>query len=90
MALIASLGLLLGLVMPLFRDGHPPCLTAGQTVRWLIHRPAAARCADCHSRPLASTARSFLTTPPSWLAAHTHPGSPTSSCITCHQGPPRS
>ena len=48
MALIAALSLLILVVAPLVRLGPPPCLTPIPTTRWLIARPGAARCTDCH------------------------------------------
>jgi hypothetical protein len=50
MALIAALSLLILAVAPLVRLGPPPCLPPITTARWLIARPGAARCTDCHAR----------------------------------------
>ena len=50
MGFIAALALVLALNLPLIRLGYPPCLTVPRTAKWLIARPAAASCVDCHEQ----------------------------------------
>jgi hypothetical protein len=51
MTFIALTSLILTLTLPLIREGRPPCMSAGRTVRWLASNPGAVRCADCHEQP---------------------------------------
>lgn len=37
------------LLTPLLRPGPPPCLSPLPAARWLLARPGAASCLDCHS-----------------------------------------
>jgi hypothetical protein len=54
MALIAALSLIFLVVAPLVRLGQPPCLQPLPMTRWLVARPGAARCTDCHANPAAA------------------------------------
>jgi hypothetical protein len=54
MAIIAALGLVFTVSLPLVREGPPPCMTAVQTGRWLVSNPGVVRCADCHARPVTA------------------------------------
>jgi hypothetical protein len=49
--LIAVFSVLVLLTVPLYRVGRPPCLQIMPTVRWLVKRPGAASCTDCHADP---------------------------------------
>jgi hypothetical protein len=54
MAIIAALGLVFTVSLPLMREGHPPCMTAVGTALWLISNPGVVRCGDCHARPVTA------------------------------------
>ena len=51
MGIIFALAMFLAVLSPLYRFGPPPCLTPVKTATWLIAKPAAASCVDCHGRP---------------------------------------
>jgi hypothetical protein len=88
MAAVALLSLPLALVAPLARRGRPPCLSTASTARWLIERPGAASCNDCHSDVgVVDRLRAMLpaTGPgPACSAARGARGSV--SCASCHAG----
>jgi hypothetical protein len=93
MTSIVVLSLLLTVLVPLMREGHPPCLTAGQATLWLVARPGAARCADCHGRSTAVMVRSLLPAPspePACPGANGRSTGGAGSCISCHGAQPRS
>jgi hypothetical protein len=50
MGFIVALAMILAVLSPLYPFGPPPCLTPVKTATWLITKPAAASCTDCHGR----------------------------------------
>jgi hypothetical protein len=50
MGIIVALAMILAVLSPLFPLRPPPCLTPVRTATWLITKPAAASCTDCHGR----------------------------------------
>jgi hypothetical protein len=50
MGFIFALAMILAVLSPLFPFGPPPCLTPVKTATWLITKPVAAACTDCHGR----------------------------------------
>jgi hypothetical protein len=86
MTCIAAVALLLALALPVWRQGHPPCLSSSATARWLLSRPGTASCTNCHGLvSLVDRARAFVpefaVPTPDCPAARAQ--GPT-SCITCH------
>jgi hypothetical protein len=53
MGLIAALAMIVLVLTPLYRLGRPPCLTPLPTAHWLLARPGAANCQDCHASAVA-------------------------------------
>jgi hypothetical protein len=49
MGMIGALALILAVLSPLYHLGLPPCLTPVKTASWLVAKPAAASCMDCHA-----------------------------------------
>jgi len=93
MMLIAVLGLIFATIIPVIRDGPPPCLTSGQTLRHMIANRGSIRCDDCHAQRATITIRTLVPTLPSSptcpaLSGATKTG--TARCISCHQTMPRS
>jgi hypothetical protein len=88
MAFVAVLSLVLTLVLPLVRLGRPPCLGTAETAQWLVTRPGAAHCTQCHrALTVVNRLRAFL--PVSPVAESSGPcpaasGRGTTSCISCH------
>jgi hypothetical protein len=50
MGIIVALAMIVAVLSPLYPFGPPPCLTPVKTATWLIAKPAAASCVDCHGR----------------------------------------
>ena len=50
MMTIVPLAVFFAVVSPLYHLGPPPCLTPVKTAVWLVAKPAAATCLDCHGR----------------------------------------
>jgi hypothetical protein len=50
MLIISALALTFAVLSPLYHLGPPPCLTPVRTAVWLVAKPAAASCVDCHGR----------------------------------------
>jgi hypothetical protein len=51
MAVVAVFSVAVLFTVPLYRVGRPPCLKIMPTARWLVNRPGAASCTDCHANP---------------------------------------
>jgi hypothetical protein len=85
MAFVAAFALVCALVLPLIRHSQPPCLSMAGTTRWLLMKPGAASCNDCHSNPtVANRLRSLV--PPAAMPKPCTIGSGqnASSCTACH------
>jgi hypothetical protein len=50
MSIMIALALVFAVLSPLYHFGRPPCLTPVKTAVWLVAKPAAASCIDCHGR----------------------------------------
>jgi hypothetical protein len=86
MTSVAIFGLLLGLVLPVARHGRPACLSWAEAARWLVARPGAASCTDCHGR--VSVADRVTALLPAKGPAAACPAVPQArgagSCVSCH------
>jgi hypothetical protein len=95
---VAAFALIWALILPLLRQGRPPCLSTVGTARWLVQKPAAASCNDCHTsvkiadrlRALLPLATATAPAPTKIREAGTRPpcaagvGQDSKSCIACH------
>jgi hypothetical protein len=99
MALVAAFAVLWALVLPIVRQGRPPCLGTPATARWLVRNPGSASCNDCHrSVKIADRLLALLPLPakatPAVKPTHTQLasaracpaaiGQATTSCVACH------
>jgi hypothetical protein len=85
MAFVAAFALFCALILPLLRQKQPPCLSMAGTARWLLTKPGAASCKDCHA---GFTVANRVTAPlppataPKSCAISSGQGS--NSCVACH------
>ena len=98
MILVAAFALVWALVLPLVRQGRPPCLSMVGTARWIVQKPTTASCNDCHAgvkiadrlRALLPLATATAPAPTTRRQAGTGPtcaasvGRDPKSCIACH------
>ena len=89
MALVAGIAVLIALVLPLVRFGKPPCLTTGQTARWLLTSPGNANCTNCHGtpRPPAGGGATLAINSAPRSCPLVRSGSVANSCRACHGNP---
>jgi hypothetical protein len=65
MLIMVALALIFTVLSPLYHVGLPPCLTPAETAVWLVTKPAAASCVDCHDRRKNDRERADLSPGPS-------------------------
>jgi hypothetical protein len=65
MLIMVALALIFAVLSPLYHVGLPPCLTPVETAVWLVAKPAAASCVDCHDRRKNGRGRADLSPGPS-------------------------
>jgi hypothetical protein len=95
---VAAFALVWAVILPLVRQGPPPCLSTAATARWLALKPTMASCNDCHPsakfadrlRALLPLATASAPAPTKRPQAGTGPscvasvGLDPKSCIACH------
>ena len=99
MALVAAFAVFWALLLPIVRQGPPPCLGMGAAAAWLVKNPGSASCNDCHTSvkiadrllallPLPAKAPPTVKPTLTQLAsAPTCPGTlgqAATSCVACH------
>ena len=99
MALVAAFAVLWALLLPIVRQGRPPCLGMGATAAWLVKNPGSASCNDCHTNVKISDRLLALLplpakAPPAVKPTHTQLasarpcpsalGQAATSCVACH------